>query len=94
MLGLVVSGPVYTSDYLALPRQYHEADMRVEPFKIGSHSVAHFRSAPRSKAHTFNTARVSLEQVEALRPMWSGERRSVLPKIFIDAMTPFLASPY
>jgi hypothetical protein len=94
MRGLVVSLPISTSDDLALARQCREADLRVEPFKSGGQSLAHFRIAPRSRARRIHAPCIALEDVEVLRPLSSGERRSVFSELFIDAMAPFRTPPY
>jgi hypothetical protein len=94
MRGMVVSVPVSTSDNVALARQCREADLRVEPFRSDGQSVAHFRIAPRSEVQEPRSPSLALEDVEALRALTSGERRSALSELFIGAMAPFRQPPY
>lgn len=94
MRGLMVSVPISTGDDLALARQCREADLRMEPFRSGSQSLAHFRIESRAKGNTVHVPWIALEDVEALRPFSIGERRSVFSELFIAAMAPFRAPPY
>lgn len=94
MRGLVVRVPVTTSDDLALARQCREADLRVEPFSGRGDTFAHLQIAPRAIARRLRVPAIALETLEALRPMTSGERRSVFSELFIKAIAPYRLPPY